>query len=155
MGDLMGVRSPFHGDGEAAYDEFQTGKEYRHMRGQPRLTFCCELDKDELQQLFADPQIVENLLRLQASVSLALPDLSPERVIVVRHLNEVGVPVIAWQLLPIEQGYYFNVDNAGQAVTRYRDFRTWTAENHLQWAGVGLDIEPDLFKLGQLFSKNK
>ena len=125
------------------------------MSGQPRFTFFCELDKDELQQLFADPRIVEDLLRLQASVSLALPDLSPERAAVVRHLNEVGIPVIAWQLLPVEQGYYFNVENAVQAVTRYRDFRAWTAENHLQWAGVGLDIEPDVFKFAQLFLQNK
>jgi hypothetical protein len=125
------------------------------MSGPPRFTFFCELDKDELQQLFADPRVVETLLRLQASVSLALPDLGPQRAVVVRHLNEVGVPVIAWQLLPRELGYWFNMDNAVQAVTRYRDFRTWTAENHLQWAGVGLDIEPDLFKLGQLFLQDK
>ena len=58
-----------------------------------------------------------------------LVDLSPERAEVVRRLNAAGVPVIAWQLLPEEQGYWYNMSNAPSAAARYSAFRAWTAEH--------------------------
>ena len=84
----------------------------------PKLTFFCELEADELQALFADSSVIKNLLALEASVSLGILDLTSERAGVVHSLNEAGIPVIAWQLLPMEQGYWFNVSNAAQASTR-------------------------------------
>jgi hypothetical protein len=119
----------------------------------PRLTFFCELRAEPLQALFADPAVLGHLTALGASVSLGLLDLGAERAAVVRRLHEAGIPVIAWQLLPAEQGYWFNLDNAPQATARYAAFREWTAAHGLQWDGVGLDIEPDLHELQQLLSK--
>jgi hypothetical protein len=116
----------------------------------PRLTFFCELETDALEALFADSSVIGNLTALEASVSLGILDLSPGRAAVVRHLNEAGIPVIAWQLLPKEQGYWFNLGNASQAAARYADFKAWTAEYSLQWAGVGIDIEPDIREVQQL-----
>ena len=78
----------------------------------PRLTFFCELEADALETLFADSSVIDNLVTLEASVSLGILDLSPGRAAVVRRLNEAGIPVIAWQLLPKEQGYWFNLGNA-------------------------------------------
>lgn len=118
----------------------------------PRLTFFCELEADALEALFADSFVIDNLAALEASVSLGILDLSPERAAVVRHLNEAGIPVIAWQLLPKVQGYWFNLGNAPQAVARYADFKAWTAEYGLQWAGVGIDIEPDIREAQQLLN---
>jgi len=120
------------------------------MRTQPQLTFFCELEADALQALFANPSIIDDLTALKASVSLGILDLSPERAAVVRRLNEAGIPVIAWQLLPQEQGYWFNLGNAPQAAARYADFGAWTAKHGLQWAGVGVDIEPDIHEIQQL-----
>lgn len=111
---------------------------------QPQLTFFCELDSDALEALFADSSVIDDLTALKASVSLGILDLSPERAAVVRHLNRIGVPVIVWQLLPKEEGYWFNLDNAPQAANRYAEFKTWTAEHGLGWAGLGIDIEPDI-----------
>jgi len=116
----------------------------------PKLTFACELAAPELQALFSDQQVIDDLLALQAGVSLGLPDLSPERAAVVRQLNEAGIPVTAWLLLPKDQGYWFNLDNTPQAIARYSDFRAWTEENALQWVGIGIDIEPDFNELQQL-----
>jgi len=110
----------------------------------PRLTFFCELEAGALQALFADPAVLDDLLALQADVSLGIVDLSAERAAVVHRLNEADVPIIAWQLLPKEQGYWFNLDNAAQAASRYVEFRRWTAEHRLRWDGIGLDIEPDI-----------
>jgi len=110
----------------------------------PKLTFFCELDDEELEELFADSTVVENLVALQAAVSLGLIDLSVKRAGAVRRLNEAGIAVIAWQLLPKEQGYWFNVGNAAQAAARYAEFERWTAEHGLVWDGVGLDIETDI-----------
>ncbi|HZD57542.1 MAG TPA: hypothetical protein VE136_12495 [Anaerolineales bacterium] len=111
--------------------------------GKPRLTFFCELPASDLKTLFAEPQLVDDLIALEASVSLGILDLSEGRAETVHHLNEVGIPVTAWLLLPKEQGYWFNVDNFIQACNCYAAFREWTAGQHLQWEAIGLDIEPD------------
>lgn len=110
----------------------------------PELTFFCELETPALEALFADADVITDLVTLKASLSLGILDLSPGRAAVVRRLNEAGIPVIAWQLLPKEQGYWFNLGNAPQAFNRYANFKAWTAEHNLQWAGVGIDIEPDI-----------
>jgi hypothetical protein len=119
----------------------------------PRLTFFCELGAEPLQALFEDPAVLEQLVALRACVSLGLVDLGAERAAVVRRLHEAGVPVIAWQLLPAEQGYWLNLDNAPQGLARYEAFRQWTAEHGLHWDGVGLDIEPDLAELRRLLAQ--
>ena len=120
---------------------------------QPRLTFACELEMDALQALFADSAVVDDLATLEASVALGILDLTPERASVVRRLNQAGIPLIAWQLLPKEEGYWFNAGNARQAAARYNDFKAWTDEHGLQWAGIGLDIEPDMREVQMLAGK--
>lgn len=119
---------------------------------QPNLTFACELETEALQELFAHPAVVENLVALKAGVSLGLIDLSPGRAAVVRQLNQAGVPVIAWLLLPKEQGYWFNAANHAQAAARYDAFLDWTREHELRWAGVGVDIEPDFYEFQRLLT---
>lgn len=110
----------------------------------PHLTFYCELAPEPLQRLFSDPSVIEHLKRLKGAVSLGLMDLSQERAKVVRDLSAAGIPVIAWLLLPEDQGYWFNLDNAAAALERYREFRRWSEAENLLWDGIGLDIEPDI-----------
>jgi hypothetical protein len=116
----------------------------------PRLTFFCELAPGPLRELFAAPALFEDLVALRAGVSLGLLDLSLERAEVVHRLNREGIPVTAWLLLPEDQGYWFHAGNVAQATARYDAFRAWSAEHGLKWAGVGLDIEPDLRELRQV-----
>ncbi len=113
-------------------------------QNKPHLTFFCELGSSDLSALFTDPEIIRQLTELQASISLGLLDLSTERAKVAHQLYQAGVPLHAWLLLPMEQGYWFNLDNASQALQRYQAFRQWTLENGLHWEAVGLDIEPDI-----------
>jgi hypothetical protein len=120
-----------------------------------RLTFGCELPAGELQALFADPLVLDALVKLGAGVSLGLLDLSPGRAAVVRQMNRAGVPVTAWLLLPKEQGYWFNAGNAPQATARYAQFKAWTAEHGLRWAGVGVDVEPDFAEMQQLLGSER
>ena len=108
------------------------------------LTFFCELETEALRALFDQPSTIEDLSELGANVSLGLLDLSPQRAEVARRLQAAGVPTIAWLLLPKEEGYWFNRNNAPQAVARYADFKTWSAQHGLEWQGVGVDIEMDL-----------
>ena len=115
----------------------------------PNLTFFCELKAEELRAVFSSPSLFEDLVALEASISLGILDLSQERADVVRQLNQRGIPVIAWLLLPEEQGYWFNLDNAPQAPAFYQDFTEWTRQNELLWVGVGFDIEPDIRELQQ------
>ena len=121
----------------------------------PKLTFFCELETDALEALFADPQVLGDLQALGAGVALALRDLSAERAAIVRRLNAADVPVTAWLLLPEEQGYWFNMDNAPQAIAVYGDFMAWSAAEDLQWAGVGLDIEPDMRAIARAFAGDR
>ena len=110
----------------------------------PQLNFACQMETPALQALFADPQVIRDLRQLNAGVTLSLIDLSPGRAQVVRQLNSAGIPVTAWLALPGEQGYYLNASNAAQAEARFTEFQKWTADWGLRWAGVGLDIEPNL-----------
>jgi hypothetical protein len=119
----------------------------------PSLTFYCELGAGPLRELFATPGLHEDLVALRASVSLGLLDLGPERAEVVRRLTGEGIPVIAWLLLSEAQGYWFNTGNVEQARARYEAFRDWTAKEGLSWAGVGLDIEPDMRDMHELFKR--
>jgi hypothetical protein len=64
------------------------------------LIFGCELQTDELQDLFSAPEVLDSLVELGASVSLGRLDLSAGRAEVVRQLNSTGVPVTTWLLLP-------------------------------------------------------
>jgi hypothetical protein len=109
----------------------------------PQLTFFCELEIEPLKTLFTD-SLISDLVGLKAALSLGILDLSDERAQVVKRLNQAGVPVIGWLLLSKDQGYWFNLDNAPLAFARYAEFKDWTARHSLQWAGIGLDIEPDI-----------
>jgi hypothetical protein len=118
----------------------------------PRLSFACELAASDLTALFADDAVVEHLVALGAGVALGLLDLSPERAAVVQRLNRADIPVTAWLLLPLDEGYWFNANNAPLATARYSAFRAWSAEHGLVWAGVGIDVEPDTREIQRLLA---
>jgi uncharacterized protein YlxP (DUF503 family) len=111
---------------------------------QPQLTFFCELTPEPLAKLFDGRFVIDDLKALNATLSLGILDFSETRANLVKRLKKAGVPVIAWLLLPEEEGYWFNFDNYDKAAARYADFLAWTSENELEWAGVGLDIEMDI-----------
>ncbi len=113
----------------------------------PKLTFFCELPTQELKKLFDGRFVIDDLKDLNASLSLGIIDLSDDRAVVVKRLNEAGVPVIAWLLLPEEEGYWFNIDNFKEATARYVAFKAWSSKHNLQWDAIGLDIEINLNEL--------
>lgn len=118
---------------------------------QPELGFaCCEQGLDAAQSLFADPSVVAQLRQLHATVAIPTTDLSSQRANLVRALNQQGIPVIAWIVLPTDQGYYLNAGNAPQAAARLNDFKQWTRAHQLCWSAVGLDIEPNFAEFSQL-----
>lgn len=110
----------------------------------PELTFFCELDGPLLADVFDRPEVLPSLQALSAKVSLGIIDFSPERAALVQKLNQAGIPVTAWLLLPQKDGYWFNLENIDAAENRWREFLSWSAKHRLDWAGVGLDIEPDI-----------
>ncbi len=119
----------------------------------PHLTFFCELEPGALATLMGR-KLIADLAELNASLSLGILDFSPQRTQVVQRLNQAGIPVVAWLLLPKDQGYWFNLDNVDLAAARFQAFREWTGENQLIWDGVGLDIEPDIRELEELSARN-
>ncbi len=119
----------------------------------PNLTFFCELEPEALDELLNE-SLVSDVRALNARISLGLPDLSARRAKAVRRLNEAGVPVIAWLLLPKDEGYWLNLRNSGPAFRRYLDFLEWTERENLKWAAIGLDIEPDMREIAELARKN-
>lgn len=122
---------------------------------QPKLTFFTELDSEGLTALFSDSAIIKTLNSLDAAISLGILDLSDARAKVVKKLNKAGIPVIAWLLLPKDEGYWFNTGNYPQAAARYEHFLEWTGAHKLEWAGVGLDIEPNINDFIQLRDKKQ
>jgi hypothetical protein len=110
----------------------------------PNLTFFCELETPELLKLFSDKKVLVNLSALEANVSLGLLDLSDERAEIVKKLTKAGIPVTAWLLLSKNEGYWTNLDTVKETTRQYALFKAWTIKHKLQWAAVGLDIEPKL-----------
>lgn len=127
----------------------------------PKLSFACELEQAGLEEIFFKPPdrlrtgeaLIRDLQELKAQVCLGILDLTPERASVVKKLNEAGIPVVAWLLLPKSQGYWFNLENAPQAVKRYFEWKEWSQRNNLKWSGVGLDIEPSIDEMGVFVSR--
>lgn len=121
----------------------------------PDLTFFCELPSEELSELFREKTVIDQLTTLDASLSLGILDLSDARAQVVQQLNKAGIPVIAWLLLPEDEGYWFNIDNADYAAARYIHFKAWTNQHNLQWAGIGLDIEMNINDFRQILERKQ
>jgi hypothetical protein len=109
----------------------------------PKISFFIELKGTELQKLFADTTLFAQLKELNSTLRIGILDFSPEFTSTIIKLNEAGIPVIAWLLLPEEDGYWFNMKNGEKAKSRYEDFKKWTATNNLKWRGVGIDLELD------------
>ena len=97
-----------------------------------QLTFFCEMEAKALRSMFDEFPVTDELKALGAKLSLGILDFSPERAEVVRRLNHAKIPVIAWLLLPEEDGYWFNIKNVDRAMERYEQFKVWTGENGLE-----------------------
>ena len=110
----------------------------------PRLKFFTELENEALTALLENGAVIEQVKKLGASIAVGLLNLSPERAAIVQLLNQSDIPVTAWLLLPKQNGYWFNVDNAFEASAFYEDFRAWQIEHQLQFEAIGIDIEPDI-----------
>ena len=109
----------------------------------PQLVFAVDSPTEKLPAVFT-ANVIAQLQRLHAGLALATADLSPGRAQMVRQLNAAGIPVTAGLTVPPEQGLYLNASNAPQAAARFTEFQAWTQQNGLQWARIGLDIEPSL-----------
>ena len=124
-----------------------------NVKNKPTITFFCELQINELKELFANNQTISQLQKINANVSMGLQDFSSERAAIVKKLTRAGIPVSAWLLLPKDQGYWTSLDTVSETVRCYQNFKEWTQKNKLQWAAVGLDIEPRIDRI-QILSSN-
>jgi hypothetical protein len=122
------------------------------MKPQPCLTFFCELPAEQLKECFSAATI-HALKELHANLSLGIKDFSNERAAIVQQLTKAGIPVTAWILLPEEKGYWTSLDTVAETATVYAQFKAWTVKHKLQWAAIGLDIEPRYNKIS-LFGPN-
>ena len=111
------------------------------MPTRPRLTFFVELAAEPLAALLARPEVIPFLAEQGCALSMGLLDLSPERAAWVRRLESSGVPVTAWLLLDVADGYWLNADNAHVAAARWRETRDWAEREDLRLRRVGLDVE--------------
>ncbi len=112
--------------------------------GKPHISFFCELQGKEFNELFTDTTLIRQLIEMKAAIRIGLHDFSPERTQTIQKLNKAGIPVVAWLLLPEEEGYWFNMHNGEKAQNRYDNFKKWTSDNNLIWEGIGIDLEPDM-----------
>jgi hypothetical protein len=121
----------------------------------PHLVFACDGSASDIEKVLSQPGVISDLRELKAGISLALPDLSAERARIVRELNQAEIPVTAWLALPGEQGYYLNAGNAPAASARFAEFEKWSAAYGLRWAGIGLDIEPNIQEFAAIKGSGK
>lgn len=110
----------------------------------PVISFFNEMNSRDLVTMFEDTTIIETLRKMNAEVRMGLVDLTYDRVQVIKKLNEAGIPVVAWLLLPEDEGYWFNASNGLLAYKRYRDVIQWAEFNGLQFKTIGIDLELDI-----------
>lgn len=112
---------------------------------QPKLTFFAELPPAELAAVLqaecAGQTVLDVLARRGAGVAVAMLDLSAERAQSMRLLQQCGVAVTAWLVLPEHDGYWLTADNADLAHARWHEVQRWAVQHGVILAGVGLDIE--------------
>ncbi len=116
------------------------------------LVFFNEQDSPELAATFT-PEVVQQLVALEAGVAMGMRDLSDVRAATIRTLEEAGVPVTAWVLLPLEEGYFATHDNAPSIEAACERLLEWSTTHRLALSSIGLDFEPDLRDLDQLMVK--
>ena len=116
----------------------------------PVLSFFCELESAPLNELFSGNKLINMITKLDANISLGLVDLSSERAEVVKKLNKAKIPVTAWLLLDKEQGYWTSLDTIEETALQYFLFKAWKTKYKLEFAAVGLDIEPKLDTVSEL-----
>lgn len=120
----------------------------------PQLSFFNEQDGKDVKELFSDSTLIPILKELHAEVRMGILDLSQERVEVIKRLNEASIPVVAWLLLPKEEGYWFHSGNAEQAFERYYEIKKWGEDTGIKFSGIGIDLELDYNDM-ELFKNNK
>lgn len=114
------------------------------LQAKPVLSFFNEMKGPELRQLFGDTSLIPTLQALHAEIRMGMIDLSLERAEVLHRLNEAGIPVVAWLLLPEEKGYWFHSGNGQQAIERYKEVKEWAEAQGIQFKGIGIDLELDM-----------
>jgi hypothetical protein len=106
-----------------------------------RLIFFTELEGVALLDLLRRPGLLGLLVAEDYGVALSVARLDDAHAEAAQLLNRRGVPLVAWLLLPPEEGFAFNLQNYPQALDHYRAFRAWATENELAFEAVGLEIE--------------
>jgi hypothetical protein len=62
-------------------------------------------------------------------------------VALVRKANSLGVPIIAWIVIPYEQGYWAYQGNAQAMSAAVKAWAEWRKANHLRFASLAIDQE--------------
>ncbi|MFN3374495.1 MAG: hypothetical protein ACK44M_13120, partial [Chloroflexus sp.] len=75
--------------------------------GRPHIIFFCELEGPALLELLATPGLLDFLAAGEYGIAVALHNLSAETAQAIATLNQHRIPVIAWLLLPAEEGFWF------------------------------------------------
>jgi hypothetical protein len=109
----------------------------------PKISFFNEMKSGPLMELFRDSSVVEDLQFLNAEIRMGIMDISTERAEIIRMLTRKGIPVVAWLLLPEEEGYWFHAGNGSQAIARYSEVKRWADSHGIQLSGIGIDLELD------------
>ncbi len=120
----------------------------------PQLSFFNEQEGKNLKELFSDTTLIPYLKQINAEIRMGMLDLSPERAVVLKALNDADIPVVAWLLLSKENGYWFHSGNSEQAFERYYEIKKWAEDAGIKFSGIGLDLELDINDM-ELYQTNK
>ena len=95
-----------------------------------------------LLDLLQQPRVLDTLSSCAAGVAVALTDLDASQSAIMRLLANRGIPIIAWICPSSAKGGALSLANYPDAAACYRNLRTWVAQEQIQFAAVGLAVEP-------------
>jgi hypothetical protein len=115
----------------------------------PKLGFAVELPEEYIDKYFTE-ETFGYIQKLDAGVVIGTVDLSSKRASLVQQLNKRNIPVFLWILLPHEEGYWMNMDNADNSTKRYNEIKSWIGQYNLSVLGLGFDLEADWRNLQEI-----
>lgn len=84
---------------------------------------------------------IDLLVKHNLGVAIAMRELDDDLVVAIRMLNQVGIPVKFWIVLPDEDGYWSNVRNVSLTIARTNEVIHWATRYDLSFESIGFDNE--------------
>ncbi len=85
--------------------------------------------------------LADRLVETRSSVSIAMSTLDDSTAKAIKFLNEKNIPIIAWNVLSDDDGYWTNALNVEKTEKKIKEIEEWKQKHNLKFDTYGFDLE--------------